>query len=393
MNGGTPREWQSARLVDLATSVSSGTTTQRKAGARFPLYGSTGPIGFTDKAEFDGPSILVARVGANAGTVYQVDGRYGVSDNTLVVRLGSNHDVNFYTEVLRLLNLNTMVYGSGQPLVTGAMIKALQVPAISAAEQRRISGVQRDTDDFISSLERLITKKHDIKQGMMQMLLTGKTRLSGFIETWSDLRLGDVTRCIRGVAYNPSADLEDGDRPFTARLLRSNNVQARRVHLWDMQFVRTRRVSADQFIRKNDILICMANGSKDLVGKSALLRIDDPVYRYTFGAFMGVVRTNPDLADPRFVAYVLQSKAFRNVLDVALAGSSINNLRPSDVESFKMVAPDLEEQRAIANVLEDMDMELDQLQKRLVKAQNIKQGMAQELLTGRTRLQPMEAIA
>lgn len=386
-------EWPSTKLSAVATSISSGTTTRRKRDAQFPLYGSTGQIGRTDMAEFEGPSILVARVGANAGTVYQVDGRYGVSDNTLVVRLGLNHDVNFFAEVLKRLNLNTMVYGSGQPLVTGSMLKALDVPDITPEEQRRISAVLSDADKHINSLERLIAKKHAIKQGTRQRLLTGTTRLPGFTGDWESLRLGDVGRCIRGVAYDPREDLSDRDETFTARLLRSNNVQSGNISLRDLQFVHKRRVNPDQFMRSNDILICMANGSKELVGKSAIFEMNDAIHVYTFGAFMGVFRTNPDIADPRFIGHILHSKAFRNMIDVALAGSSINNLRPRDVESFATVVPSKTEQQKIAHALGDIDQELGKLREQLRKARVIKQGMVQELLTGRTRLQHMEAVA
>lgn len=386
-------EWPSKKLSAVAISITSGTTTRRKRDAQFPLYGSTGQIGRTDTAEFDGPSILVARVGANAGTVYQVDGRYGVSDNTLVVRLGPNHDVKFFAEVLKRLNLNTMVYGSGQPLVTGSMLKALDVPDITPEEQLRISTILSDADKHIDSLERLITKKHEIKQGTAQQLLTGTTRLPGFSDGWESVYLGDVGRCIRGVAYDPREDLSDRDETFTARLFRSNNVQSGNISLRSLQFVHKRRVNPDQFMRSDDILICMANGSKELVGKSAFFEKNDTTHVYTFGAFMGVFRTNPDIADPRFVGHMLHSKAFRNMIDVALAGSSINNLRPRDIESFATAVPSKTEQQRIAHVLGDIDMELRKLGEQLHKARMMKQGIVQELLTGRTRLRHIEVMA
>jgi type I restriction enzyme S subunit len=224
---------------------------------------------------------------------------------------------------------------------------------------------------------------------MMQELLTGKTRLPGFSDPWHQSTLGELGRCIRGVGYNPDEDLSTGDRTCTIRLLRGNNVQAARVDLGDLQFVHERRVSDVQLLTPSDIVICMSSGSRALVGKSALFDITDTGHRYTFGAFMGAFRPNPRRVSPGFVAGVLHTYSFRTWLEIILSGSSINNLRPRDIEGFVCHFPKEDEQRAIAAVLADADAEIELLQGRLTKARDIKQGMAQELLTGRTRL-PVE---
>ncbi len=129
----------------------------------------------------------------------------------------------------------------------------------------------------------------------------------------------------------------------------------------------------------------MANGSKRLVGKSALFGLQDE-NAYTFGAFMGCLRIESTRANPIFVAFLLQTTKYRHYIDDYLAGSSINNLKPSDIESMKFRMPSLEEQTAIATVLSDMDAEKGALEARREKTRRIKQGMMQELLTGRTRL-------
>ena len=135
----------------------------------------------------------------------------------------------------------------------------------------------------------------------------------------------------------------------------------------------------------NDVLICMANGSKGLVGKAGIFKINDG-YVYTFGAFMGCYRTQPQLADPAFVFFLFQTNQYRDCINNLLAGSSINNLKPSAVESLEFDVPQRPEQTAIAAVLSDMDAEIDMLHQRRDKTHAIKQGMMQELLTGKTRL-------
>lgn len=255
----------------------------------------------------------------------------------------------------------------------------------SLPEQRAIATALSDVDALLGALVRLIAKKRDLKQAAMQQLLTGKTRLPGFHGEWVVKGLAHAGSCLRGVSYRGDSDLSAHDTAHTKRLLRSNNVQDALVVTSEVQFVNAARVSSSQVLKNGDILICMANGSKALVGKAGLFSINDG-YDYTFGAFMGCFRTDATTADPAFVFSLMQTGRYRDYINNLLAGSSINNLRPSSIESLEFSFPPISEQTAIASLLADMDAELAALEQRLAKTRALKQGMMQELLTGRTRL-------
>jgi type I restriction enzyme S subunit len=272
-----------------------------------------------------------------------------------------------------------------QPVVSCLDLAKFFVAYPPLPEQRAIAGALSDVGALLGALDRLIAKKHDLKQAAMQQLLTGQTRLPGFHGEWEVKRLGDVGACLRGVSYQGDSDLSSHDTTNTKRLLRSNNVQNATIVTTDIQFVNALRVSVNQLLRENDILICMANGSKALVGKAGLFRVNDS-YEYTFGAFMGCFRTNSVEANPSFVFYLFQIGRYRDCISNLLAGSSINNLRPSSIESLEFPMPPLPEQTAIAEVLSGMDAELAALEQRRDKTRALKQGMMQELLTGRIRL-------
>lgn len=260
----------------------------------------------------------------------------------------------------------------------------LKIPK-SEEEQIAIAQVLSNTDELISSLEKLIEKKKLIKQGTMQQLLTGKKRLPGFGGKWVKMKLGDIGSCLRGVSYKPELDLFPYDTKDSVRLLRAHNVYESRFVKRDLQFVHCRKVKEIQKLISFDIIICMASGSKELVGKSALFLNSDDL-EYTFGAFMGCFRTNTQIAKPSFVFYFFQSNKFRDYIDVLLSGSSINNLRPADIESIENNFPLLDEQIAISNIVNDMDSEIEELEQKLNKYKSIKQGMMQNLLTGKIRL-------
>jgi type I restriction enzyme S subunit len=279
-------------------------------------------------------------------------------------------------------------YGTAQKQFNISDAVNFKYPVPTLAEQETIAGALSDADAWIESLEQLIAKKRQIKQGAMQELLTGKTRLPGFSGEWETKSLGDLGRCQRGVCYNPNTDLYPFDTPSSVRLLRSNNVQDAAVVLDDVQFVDSSRVSPDQYLTAGDVLICMANGSRSLVGKAGRFQSEQELEAlHTYGAFMGSFRPSTESSDPTFVFYLFQTDAYRRHVMLLLAGSSINNLTPASLESHTVQVPAIKaEQTAIATVLSDMDAEIASLEAKLTKARQIKQGMMQELLTGRIRL-------
>jgi len=252
-------------------------------------------------------------------------------------------------------------------------------------EQEALARALSDVDALLTKLDQLIAKKRDLKQAAMQQLLTGRTRLPGHSEQWSAKLIGSFADVIRGVTYRSDRDLFPYAHLRAVVLLRANNVRDGSINLDEVQFVDESCVVDVQLLRSDDILICMANGSRQLVGKAARL-VAQPVERLTFGAFMGCLRIRRGEADARFVAQLLQTLRYRNYVANLLAGSSINNLRPSDVARMEFAMPPLAEQRAIAEVLADMDAELAALEERREKTRQLKQGMMQALLTGRIRL-------
>lgn len=275
--------------------------------------------------------------------------------------------------------------GTKQQSYTGKIAKTLPIvlpPTIE--EQTAITNALNETDALITDLEKLITKKQNIKQATMQVLLTGKKRLKGFKGEWEKVTLKQIGECIRGVSYNGDNDLSVFETHETLRLFRSNNIQEGKIEFTNVQYVQDYRVSNKQHMLPNDILICMANGSKELVGKAAIFNATDA--KYTFGAFMGCFRIQRNNVDNRFIYYNFCTYNYRSQIDVLLSGSSINNLKPSDIEAIKIVVPSFSEQQAITSILLDIDNEIEALQQQLSKYKLMKEGMMQDLLTGKVRL-------
>ena len=162
---------EQSALSDLCLSISSGRTTSSDIGGCFPLFGSTGVVGATNNVEFEGDIVLVARVGANAGKVNFYSGKCGVTDNTLVICVKENTiRAKFLAYFLEYYDLHKLIFGSGQPLVTGGQLKKIRTPIISCAIQEDITKKLETLDHIIESQENCMGKLIQLKSGFIQQL-------------------------------------------------------------------------------------------------------------------------------------------------------------------------------------------------------------------------------
>jgi type I restriction enzyme S subunit len=220
------------------------------------------------------------------------------------------------------------------------------------AEQEAIAGALSDADAWIESLEQLIAKKRQIKQGAMQELLTGKRRLPGFSGKWETKRLGDVLRVRHGKSQKEIA-VENGRYPILA--------------------------SGGEIGRTNTALY---SGPSVLIGRKGT--IDAPQYSESpFWSVDTLFFTEIDKDHcAKWFYYRFCLVQWRKYNEA----SGVPSLNARTIEAIELALPELKEQTAIAKVLSDMDTEIEALESKLAKAREIKQGMMQELLTGRIRL-------
>lgn len=265
---------------------------------------------------------------------------------------------------LTMASINTKILGETE----------LSLPPLN--EQRRIASALTSIDNLIASLGKLIEKKKNIKQGAMQQLLTGKTRLKGFTEPWVEKKLGDVAVNYTGLTYSPM-----NVKSYGTLVLRSSNIQKGILVFNDNVFV-DMDIPSRAIAKKNDLLICVRNGSKALIGKSAV--ITDYADGMAFGAFMTILHAND--IQQGFLNYLWQADYIQQQVKDNM-GATINQITNADIEQFKIVVPhSLKEQQAIATILTKMDNEITALEAKRAKYEAIKQGMMQQLLTGKIRL-------
>lgn len=293
-----------------------------------------------------------------------------------------------------LEDLQNVTSGTTVKHLTHHAVGELVLPFPDYAEQCAIAAALTDMDKLIAAQQALMEKKQAIKQGALQELLTGQRRLVSFLPAerkapaggrlprhWELTTLSAHAEVIPGVSYTPR-DVGNAGTPRHIPLLRANNISDGHLIPDDLVYVHEDCIKKSQILRPQDIVVCMSNGSRHLVGKAGLnVRCSG----CTFGIFTALVRAHEnETAD--YIIQLMQSGLYSGYISACLAGSAINNITADHLRDFTFPMPPRDERMAIARVLSDMDAEISALSADIRKNHAIKQGMMQQLLTGRIRL-------
>lgn len=347
----------------------------RKRG-EIPIITSSGFGEYHSEPRVQGPGVVTGRYGT-IGEVFYIKGSFWPLNTTLYVKDFYGNDPLYISYLLRRIDFHTHSGKSGVPGVNRNDLHEIVVALPSTrTEQKTIAEALSDTDALIESLEQLITKKRQIKQGAMQELLTGKRRLPGFSGEWESRRLGKVAEFFKGKGLPKSQIIPDG----ADACIHYGELFTQYSETISEIFSHTNG-STDSFRSlANDVLMPTSDVTPRGLAKASCLRADGVV----LGGDILVIRPNKKMVDGSFLSYVIRQEE-DSVLQL-VTGSTVFHLYGSDMKKFNFLMPPISEQNEIVSILSDMDTELAALESRLAKARQIKQGMMQELLTGRIRL-------
>lgn len=283
------------------------------------------------------------------------------------------HQLTSYQEQLYM----AATHGGTFVNLTTSGLRAFQVALPpNTNEQRAIAESLSDVDALQVGLDGLIAKKRDLKQAVVQQLLTGRTRLPGFHDEWKVRTLGEVATFLKGKALPKSALVLDGTDPC--------------IHYGELfthypetvgEIISRTNASRDVFRSiANDVLMPTSDVTPRGLAKASCVPMDGVV----LGGDILVIRTDARQVNGTFLSYIIR-RGEDQVLRL-VTGSTVYHLYGSDMKEFTFLMPPFPEQNAIAEVLTDMDADMVALEQRREKTRHLKQGMMQELLTGKIRL-------
>ena len=273
--------------------------------------------------------------------------------------------------------------GGAQKNVNAATLRQMAIPLPNLPEQRAIAQSLGDVDSLIASLDRLIAKKRDIKQATMQQLLTGKTRLPGFSGKWNVKALGEL-----GTISGGGVDKKIKPGEVKVRLVNYMDVYRRNL-IRSVELEHVVSAPPDQAsrcaVRKGDVFFTPSSEMPYDIAASAVAAEDIPDACYSY--HVARLRLHEEWDIP-FRAYAFKTQAFLDQAAKTCEGSGVRYvITQGKFRQLTLKYPaDRSEQAAIATVLSDIDSELSALEARRDKTRALKQGMMQELLTGKTRL-------
>jgi type I restriction enzyme S subunit len=254
----------------------------------------------------------------------------------------------------------------------GTIRNALISVPPTKVEQEAIAETLKDSDALIESLEQLLAKKCHLKLGAIQELLAGNRRLPGFNGDWEIKRIGEVFSIFAGTSK--SADVANGGRYWIVDMgsvSRAGRLNVSKKTDYQGDFLKL----GDLVMPKDDI------GGGNIIGRVGYIDADNA---YVLSDHIYCLRAT--IGNPLFLSYVINSYQINIALRKRVIGSAQLGLGRKSVEQQEIPFPGHKEQTAIAAILFDMDAEIDAVEAKLTKVRQIKQGMIQELLTGRIRL-------
>lgn len=367
--GVIPVDWSIKKLGDVSKRITTGklNANAMTLNGDYPFFTCAEEHYWIDKYAFDDEALLVSGNGANVGYIHYYKGKFNAYQRTYVLT-DFNEDI-WFIKLFMDRNLQerirTEVNAGNTPYIKMDTLTemSISIPP-TQAEQAAIATALSDTDRLITALDNLIAKKRNIKQGVMQELLTGKRRLPGFSGKWETKTLLEIIDCLDNlrIPLNDNQRLNmKGDYPYCG----ANGI---------LDFI-------NKYMIDDDIILIAEDGGY----------FDEYAYRPIAYRMKGKCWINNHAhilkAKESFSQdYIFYSLVHKNILSFLASGTRAK-LNKSEMYKIEIDIPvDKKEQDAIAQVLDGIDAEIEQLEQRLAKYRMIKQGMMQELLTGKTRL-------
>lgn len=263
-------------------------------------------------------------------------------------------------------------------VLNASILRALRLPIPLLPEQRAIATALSEADALIDSLDRLIAKKHAIKQAAMQQLLTGQTRLPGFSGEWETKRLGEIGRFRGGTGF-PTIFQGKASGKYPFFKVSDMNKEGNAVFMEESSnYINegTRKQLGAQAFPAKSIVFAKVGAAvflerKKILSKASCLDNNMAAFAIEYPA-----------ADYRFIYYVFLNTSLGELVST----TALPSLNGKILASIECRIPSSKEQSAIATTLSDLDAEIDALERRRDKTRQIKQGLMQQLLTGRVRL-------
>ena len=323
---------------------------------------------------------------AGSGETKEEIGKCAVYDNDEIAYAGGDNIIytikdnypvylSYYLNTLGRRQLNKLGQGDSIVHIHAEDLKKVKIPLPPLPEQEKIAEILSCWDEAIEKVSSLISLKEKQKKGLMQRLLTGKTRLPGFTQPWKEVKLGDVCNFINGYMFKSETYVDNGKY----KIITIANVQQGFLDYNTTNSINElpKDLQSNQILSIGDIVFSMTGN----VGRVCRVSTVDCLLNQRVGK---IVEKN---ISKDFLYQLLLTDRFIRKMEAFAQGGAQDNLSLKDVKKYKITIPsDIAEQKAIADILSTADEEIEKLKSKLDLLKLQKKGLMQQLLTGKIRV-------
>lgn len=378
-----PSDWKTNKIIEVADIFDNlripVTKNQRKPG-NTPYYGANGIQDYVSGYTHDGEFVLIAEDGANDLQNYPVtyaSGKIWVNNHAHVLAgVNSKADTRFLAYLLKKVDFAAVLVGGTRAKLNGKTLKNIEVTLPERLkEQQAIASALSDFDEHIDNLSELIEKKKAIRNGALEDLVSGRTRIEGFDDEWKKTTLDDCAYIFQGgTPRTTNADYWNGDIVWVTP---SEITKLKGMYISNSERKITKaglQNSSAQILPVGTILLCTRATIGELAIATKLMTTNQGFKNFVC----------KDGVDNIFMAYLLMT--LKEVMISKAIGTTFLEISKKVLKAIEIVIPEYREQEAIASILTAMDEEIEALEEEKEKMIQIKEGAMDDLLTGRVRL-------
>lgn len=369
-------DWEQRKLGDFVNI----TTGKLDANAmtedgEFDFYTSGIKKYRIDVAAFEGPAITIAGNGATVGYMHLADGKFNAYQRTYVLTAFQADRQFLFSEIGNRLpqKITEEARAGNIPYIVMDMLTGLNIAVPSNSnEQKNIAAIFSCLDRLITLHQREHDKTVNIKKALLEKMFPKdgedkpEIRFAGFTDAWEQWKLGELVEFFSGLTYSPHNVVSDG-----TLVLRSSNVKEGAIINADNVFVEAECVNVSN-VQVGDIVVVVRNGSRNLIGKHALIKRSMP--NTVIGAFMTGLRCHI----PEFTNALLDTHHFDNEIKKNL-GATINQITTGEFKKMTFFVPEQSEQKKIGRIFTLLDNLIALHQCELTKLQNIKKALLEKM--------------
>ena len=340
-------KWEYFLINDVCSEFKSGKNIKADSVfecGEYPVYGGNGLRGYTSSYNHEGSYVLIGRQGALCGNVRSVYGKTYITEHAIAVAGNEKSNTNFLHYLFLKMNLGQYSDQSAQPGLAVNKLLKLKVALPIISEQTKIAKLLSLLDERIATQNKIIEDLKMLKSAIIEKVFNGKHS--------EKLQLNDVGSYIRGLTYSSNDVVEHGG----TLVMRSNNIINGSLLDYNNNVVFVnKQMSAEQQLQDGDVVICMANGSSSLVGKSSFYdgSCHSPI---TVGAFCGIYRSKESI-----VKWLFQTNKYRRYIWNSLQGGNgaIANLNGEDILNMSFSIPNATIKDTCVKMLTSVDSALE----------------------------------